>query len=279
MEANIYKQIFEEKLKIVKNTISGQEIGNYTGAYRVWKLTSNIIQAFKEEEPKITREIKVLDVGCSNGLYLLLLHSLKSKSGFFCGIELNFDRVFFASKLRDHLKAGGVTFCTGDAETLCFSDNTFDFVTCTEVIEHLKKPEMCIKEVLRVLKPGGVAVFTTPNGDNLIQKIGQLKRRIKQVFTDKKIPSQSNIDFEPIDTEHISVKNVKIWKNIFKNIGFEILALKRLGLIWGGVKYNKHPILFSIIMLIDNILNIFPFAYNLTDDILIKVKKTLSDNF
>lgn len=275
MEADIYKQIFEEKLKIAKNTISGQEIGNYTGAYRVWKLIRNVIQVFKEEESKITREIKVLDVGCSNGLYLLLLHSLKSKSGFFYGIELNFNRVFFATKLRDYLKAGGAAFCTGGAETLCFSDNTFDFVICTEVIEHLKEPEICIKEVLRVLKPGGVAVFTTPNGNNLIQKMGQLKRRTKQVFTGKKIPSRSNIDSEHIDTEHISVKNVKIWKNIFKNIGFEILALRRLGLIWGGLKYNKHPVLFSIMMLIDNILNIFPSAYNLTDDILIKVKKPL----
>ena len=44
-------------------------------------------------------------------------------------------------------------------------DNSFDYVVAVEVLEHVKEDVLFIRQVHRVLKPGGVFVMTTPNGD------------------------------------------------------------------------------------------------------------------
>jgi len=54
------------------------------------------------------------------------------------------------------------------------SDNTFDFVTCTEVVEHLENYRLIIREAYRVAKPNGLAVFTTPNILNLNSRLRYL---------------------------------------------------------------------------------------------------------
>ncbi len=51
----------------------------------------------------------------------------------------------------------------GDISALPFPDAFFDMVTANMVVEHLKYPENQFSEVRRVLKPGGVFVFHTPN--------------------------------------------------------------------------------------------------------------------
>lgn len=52
-------------------------------------------------------------------------------------------------------------------DPLPYSDNAFDVVTCTEVIEHLEHYRETLREIGRVLKPGGICVLTTPNILNL----------------------------------------------------------------------------------------------------------------
>ncbi|MFA6317476.1 MAG: methyltransferase domain-containing protein [Elusimicrobiota bacterium] len=51
----------------------------------------------------------------------------------------------------------------GSLLNLPFSDKTFKAVLCTEVIEHTPDPRAAVKELCRVLAPGGVLVLTVPN--------------------------------------------------------------------------------------------------------------------
>jgi 2-polyprenyl-6-hydroxyphenyl methylase/3-demethylubiquinone-9 3-methyltransferase len=51
----------------------------------------------------------------------------------------------------------------GDVLSLAFADRSFDFVLSTEVIEHTVDPEAAVRELVRVLKPGGTLVLTVPN--------------------------------------------------------------------------------------------------------------------
>jgi SAM-dependent methyltransferase len=44
-------------------------------------------------------------------------------------------------------------------------DAAFDGIICVEVLEHVREDAEFIKQIARVLKPGGWAYFTTPNGD------------------------------------------------------------------------------------------------------------------
>lgn len=56
-------------------------------------------------------------------------------------------------------------------DTLPYESGRFDLVTCTEVIEHLENYRKLVREVFRVTKPGGAAIFTTPNVLNLQSRL------------------------------------------------------------------------------------------------------------
>ncbi len=50
----------------------------------------------------------------------------------------------------------------GTAYDIPAEDSSFDSAICTAVLEHLEEPELALRECCRVLKPGGVAIYTVP---------------------------------------------------------------------------------------------------------------------
>ena len=50
-----------------------------------------------------------------------------------------------------------------DVMELDFSDNTFDIVICTHIYEHVPDAQIMIREIFRVLKPGGISYFAAGN--------------------------------------------------------------------------------------------------------------------
>ncbi len=54
-----------------------------------------------------------------------------------------------------------------DMTRSCFADHSLDIVVAVEVLEHVEEDDMFVREVARVLRPGGVFLMTTPNGDYL----------------------------------------------------------------------------------------------------------------
>lgn len=58
-------------------------------------------------------------------------------------------------------------------EKLTFGDESLDFFVTQDVLEHVFEPDVALREIHRVLKPGGAHVFTTPKHDS----IGSTRRR------------------------------------------------------------------------------------------------------
>lgn len=54
-------------------------------------------------------------------------------------------------------------YFVADATNLPFPENSFDYVICSEVIEHIPEDEKALSEVKRVLKNNGIFIVTTPN--------------------------------------------------------------------------------------------------------------------
>lgn len=67
-------------------------------------------------------------------------------------------------------------------EPLPYADGRFALVTCVETIEHLEHYRETVREVYRVLRPGGLAVFTTPNVLNLKSRLRYLTTGFANLF-------------------------------------------------------------------------------------------------
>lgn len=97
---------------------------------------------------------KILDVGCGIGLWLteLGLRGYRDISA----VDLSPRSVALAQQ-RCALYGLTAKISVGNAEQLDFPDSSFDHVNCYGVVHHTPSPETAIREIFRVLKPGGTA--------------------------------------------------------------------------------------------------------------------------
>jgi SAM-dependent methyltransferase len=76
------------------------------------------------------------------------------------GLEIANDAIAVA---RERYRKGNTWFVQGDAEHLPLANEVADAITCFEGVEHFRDPEAHLKEVVRVLKPDGVYLVSTPH--------------------------------------------------------------------------------------------------------------------
>jgi len=81
--------------------------------------------------------------------------------------------------------------CTANAMALDFPDNTFDIVYAANLLHHIPDPIVAIKEMHRVLKPGGKACFWDPLIHNPV--INVYRRIATEVRTEDETPLNINI--------------------------------------------------------------------------------------
>jgi len=103
----------------------------------------------------LPREGRILEAGCGLGRIIIYL----SKGGYNIeGIELNEDAV---RKVKDFDK--NLKIIVGDILKMSYEDNSFDAVISLGVIEHFEEgPQKALKEMHRILKPGGIFFVTVP---------------------------------------------------------------------------------------------------------------------
>ncbi len=101
---------------------------------------------------------RVLDVGCGTGEAVLRLGSIV-QSGKACGIDISRRMIEHAwSKVSEDLRAV-VEFREGSAENIPYPDQNFDGILCTNSFHHYRNPIGALKEMQRVLNPGGQIVI------------------------------------------------------------------------------------------------------------------------
>ena len=98
------------------------------------------------------RRPRILDVGCGTGANLLML----SKYGDAEGVDVSEDALAFCRE------RGLENVKLGAAEELPYDDGTFDLVTALDVVEHLDDDLAGLREMRRVLRPGGRVLLFVP---------------------------------------------------------------------------------------------------------------------
>ena len=104
-----------------------------------------LLGGLKEFFPQLRGE--VLDVGCGSKPYRKYMPAMR-----YVGLEYDTPRA----------RATFAADAFYDGRTFPFPDGSFDAVLCSQVFEHVFTPEEFLREMHRVLRPGGAAVLTVP---------------------------------------------------------------------------------------------------------------------
>lgn len=143
---------------------------NYFGDYRdFWwnkaflDLTANRLE--------LSRIGSMLDVGCGNGHWTRLLAPYLSHNASITAVDSDVRWYSENKELEGHIYNLDRSFSLlkGDAQNLPFDDDHFEMVTCQTVLIHVPHPQKALKEMLRVLKPGGILLCVEPN--NIVQSL------------------------------------------------------------------------------------------------------------
>jgi len=132
---------------------------------------------------------RLIDIGCSTKPYKDLFPPYVTEH-----IGVDHEQMF-------HDKSNVDLF--GTAYKIPAEDTSFDSAICTAVLEHLEEPEQALCECYRVLKPGGVAIYS--------------------------VPFIWHLHEEPRDFYRFSKYGLEY---LFKKVGFEIVELKALSGFW-----------------------------------------------
>lgn len=100
---------------------------------------------------------RLLDVGCGNGTFLQMAQAAGwSIKG------VDFDPVAVAEARRE-----GLPVDLGGIDKLDTEEQTYDWITCSHVLEHVHEPQRFLHSMYRLLRPGGTLWLQTPNIDSI----------------------------------------------------------------------------------------------------------------
>jgi 2-polyprenyl-3-methyl-5-hydroxy-6-metoxy-1,4-benzoquinol methylase len=108
--------------------------------------------------------VRVLDIGCADGHILNWFKKVRTRQVETYGVDMNERAVGKAN-------AAGHKAYAGRFEEVDLPESYFDFVWASHVIEHVADPKQFAEKVRRILKPGGIFWFWTPNIDSLDAKL------------------------------------------------------------------------------------------------------------
>lgn len=161
--------IFASDYRLSRNGIYGEDYAPWSKKDKEEeKMISQAKKtAFRNQIEQLPRDVlrkkgKALDVGTGAGYLLEILKEF--------GFDVSGTEVSTYWKETVEKKFPNRVFL-GELETANFENEFFDLVLLTDVLEHLSDPKKTLREVGRILKPGGYLFLTSPNSDSVTRKL------------------------------------------------------------------------------------------------------------
>jgi ubiquinone/menaquinone biosynthesis C-methylase UbiE len=120
---------------------------------------------------QISKGSKILDLGCGTGIISARLSQSAGAKGTVIGCDYSFSMLKAAEK-----KGKGIDFICADAHKLPFKTEYFDGVICFSCFPHFEDKPAVLREINRIIKPGGCLVIS-----HLLSRrqINQVHRKVK----------------------------------------------------------------------------------------------------
>lgn len=157
-----YEKIAEDHLNAIKGGVDNPFID-----IELWNEMENstlelVLKYLEIVKKQKEDKVKILDVGV--GLGRLFEKILKKIDGHnkieLYGMDISIGYLKEARKK-------GINVALSKIEDMPYSENFFDIIICTDVLEHVFDLNLAIKKILNVLKPGGYLIVRVPNKEDL----------------------------------------------------------------------------------------------------------------
>lgn len=172
------------------------------------------------------RVMRLLDIGCGDGEFTLTFRDTAQE---LWGVDIS------QSAVERSVERGiRATLLDTDESPLPYEDNFFDMVVCAEVLAHVFDSDHIFEEMHRVLKPGGIAIITTPNLANYLNRF-VLPLGYQPYLTGTGFKYGAGKLFSKSPCPHLRVFTYHALKELFPLFGFRVCAS------WGERYPNAHP--------------------------------------
>src|ERR1700720_488579 len=179
---------------------------------------------------------RLLDVGAQIGAMAIYAARLGCKVS---AVDYGSFTSVYAGIAADH----GVDYreCDVSSQALPFADESFDFVTYMDTIEHHAfSSKRVLMEIRRVLVPGGRALVTTPNHASIYNRLLLLTGRSVNDSFDTYFDSYAN---EPVHPGHHREYTRSELQSALERTGFKVLECRAMDEDWSSLLYyaRKSP--------------------------------------
>lgn len=125
---------------------------------------------------------RVIEIGCGRGGFSVWL----ARQGPAEVVAVDFSPAAVAKGEAFGRAAGlaNLRFEVGDIQAIAYPDDSFDIAVSCETVEHVPDPRLAVRELGRVLRPGGTLLLTTPNYFGLMGLYRGYRRLTRRPFTE-----------------------------------------------------------------------------------------------
>lgn len=228
------------------------------------RTVQDLLRQLSAESP-----VRVIDIGCGPGTNLFEIYDVCADLDYvqWFGLDLNLrEAAMGASRSSFRVTERGmraIHFIGGDVLHLPLPDASVDIIVSSEVVEHHLDPRPALTEMVRILKPGGYALITTPNPRNLLEMLGyaldSLSRgALKRCYW----KGQDNISAPALSAEvgygHVSVQAFGTWKNWLEEVGLPVVRKIRGPMIFGGPFFDRNRFVTGLLITLDPLIDLLP---------------------
>ena len=124
----------------------------------------------------------------------------------------------------EHVRKEGLKVFCGELSEAGYSNGYFDVVVATELLEHVDDPESLVREVVRILRPGGLFWATTPHVDGVSSRL-------------------LGLDWTTVSSDHLHLFSKKGLTSLLKSAGFRRVRMRTQGVdpfeLWQALLHPK----------------------------------------